>query len=40
MKAEDIIIAPIVTEKSNMDIQNGRYTFEVNKKATKVDMIY
>ena len=38
MKPEDIIIAPVVTEKSNMDMQEGKYTFEVNKKATKVDI--
>ncbi len=38
MKAEDIIIAPVITEKSNMDIQNGKYTFEVNKKATKIEI--
>lgn len=38
MRAEDIIIAPIITEKSSMDIQNGKYTFEVNKKATKVEI--
>ena len=38
MKAEDIIIRPIVTEKSNDGLQAGKYTFEVNKKATKVDV--
>ena len=38
MKAEEIIIAPIVTERSSMGIQDGRYTFEVNKKATKVEI--
>ncbi len=38
MKAEDIIIAPIVTEKSSSGIQDGRYTFEVNKNATKVEI--
>ncbi len=38
MKAEDIIIAPIITEKSSADISEGRYTFEVNKKATKVEI--
>ena len=35
MKPEEIIIAPIVTEKSNDQLQEGKYTFEVNKKATK-----
>ena len=38
MKAEEIIIAPIVTERSSDGIQDGRYTFEVNKKATKVEI--
>ena len=38
MIAEEIIVRPIVTEKSSMDIQEGKYTFEVNKKATKVDI--
>ena len=38
MKPEDIIIAPIVTEKSNDMLQQGKYTFEVNKNATKVEI--
>lgn len=38
MVAEDIIIKPIVTEKSNDGLQDGKYTFKVNKKATKVDI--
>ena len=38
MKAEDVIIAPVITEKSNDEMQSGKYTFEVNKKATKVDI--
>ena len=38
MRPEDIIIAPVVTEKSNEELQAGKYTFEVNKKATKVDI--
>ena len=38
MRAEEIIVAPIVTEKSSSDIQNGKYTFEVNKKATKIEI--
>ena len=38
MIAEEIIIAPIVTEKSNNGLQEGKYTFKVNKKATKVDI--
>ena len=38
MLAEEIIIRPIVTEKSSTELQDGKYTFEVNKKATKVDI--
>ena len=38
MKPEDVIIKPVITEKSNDGIQEGKYTFEVNKKATKVDI--
>ena len=38
MKPEEIIIAPIVTEKSNDLLQEGKYTFKVNKKATKVEI--
>ena len=38
MLAEDIIIAPVVTEKSSADMQEGKYTFKVAKKATKVDI--
>ena len=38
MKPEDIIIKPIITEKSSSGIQQGRYTFEVAKKATKIQI--
>ncbi len=38
MKAEEIIIKPIVTEKSSAGLQEGKYTFKVNKKATKIDI--
>lgn len=38
MKPEDIIIRPIVTEKSNNELQAGKYTFEVAKKATKIQI--
>ena len=27
MKPEDIIIAPVITEKSNDELQIGKYTF-------------
>ena len=38
MLPEEIIIRPVVTEKSNDELQQGKYTFEVNKKATKVQI--
>ena len=38
MLAEEIILAPVVTEKSNDELQAGKYTFEVNKKATKIEI--
>jgi len=38
MRPEEIIVAPVVTEKSNDEMQMGKYTFEVNKKATKVEI--
>ena len=38
MRPEDIIVKPIITEKSSSDIQEGKYTFKVNKKATKIDI--
>ena len=38
MLAEEIIIAPVITEKSNDMLQEGKYTFKVNKNATKVEI--
>ena len=38
MLPEEIIVAPVVTEKSNMATQEGKYTFRVNKKATKIEI--
>ena len=38
MIAEEIIIKPIVTERSSDGLQEGKYTFKVNKKATKVEI--
>ena len=38
MIAEEIIIKPIVTEKSSSAIAEGKYTFKVAKKATKVQI--
>ena len=36
MVAEDIIIKPIITEKSNYAMNEGKYTFEVARKATMI----
>ena len=38
MKPEEIILKPMVTEKSNSGLQEGKYTFKVAKKATKVQI--
>lgn len=36
--AQDIIIRPIITEKSMNGTADKKYTFEVDKKATKIDV--
>jgi len=38
MNACDVIIKPVMTEKSYAGIQNKVYTFVVSKDATKVDV--
>ena len=38
MIAHDIIIRPIITEKSMRGIAEKKYTFEVAKTATKIDI--
>ena len=38
MRPEEIILAPVVTEKSNDELQQGKYTFRVNKNATKIEI--
>ena len=38
MLAEEVIIKPIVTEKSNDGLQQGKYTFKVATKATKIEI--
>jgi large subunit ribosomal protein L23 len=38
MVAEDIIIAPVITEEASIRMQEGKYTFKVAKKATKIDI--
>ena len=40
MLPEEVIIKPIVTEKSNDAMQEGKYTFKVNKKATKPEIAH
>jgi large subunit ribosomal protein L23 len=36
--ARDIIIAPVISEKSYSDAEKGKYTFVVASKATKPDI--
>lgn len=38
MEAQEIIIKPILTEKSYAGIPNKVYTFQVNKNANKVEI--
>lgn len=38
MAAQDIVIRPIITEKSMSGIPAKKYTFEVKKDATKIDI--
>ena len=38
MRSQDIVIRPIITEKSMMGIAEKKYTFEVAKSATKIDV--
>ena len=38
MAAQDIIVRPIITEKSMAGLGMKKYTFEVAKNATKVDV--
>ena len=35
---QDIILVPVITEKSAGEIADGKYTFKVAKDATKVDV--
>lgn len=36
--AQDIIIAPVITEKSMIGIQDKKYTFKVAKDANKIQI--
>lgn len=39
MKApQDIIIKPVITEKSMDELQNGKYTFKIAKNANKIEI--
>ena len=38
MRAQDIVIRPIITEKAMIGISDNKYTFEVAKSATKIDI--
>jgi len=38
MKPEDIIVKPIITERSSDSIQRGKYSFQVAKNATKIQV--
>lgn len=36
--AQDIVIRPIITERSMMGIQQGKYTFEVAPRCNKIEI--
>ena len=36
--AQDIIIRPVITEESMAEVAEQKYTFEVAKSATKIDV--
>ena len=38
MLPEEVIVKPIITEKSSSSVAEGKYTFKVAKKATKVQI--
>ena len=38
MRPEEIIVKPIITEKSSTGVAEGKYTFKVAKKATKIQI--
>ena len=38
MDARDIIITPVISEKSYSDAEKGKYTFVVSPRATKPDI--
>ena len=38
MDYQDVIVKPLVTEKSTMLMEEKKYSFQVNKKANKVEI--
>lgn len=38
MNAQEIIVRPVITEKTMLGNSEKKYTFEVDKKATKIDI--
>lgn len=38
MDARDIVISPVISEKSYSDAEKGKYTFVVSQRATKPDI--
>lgn len=38
MEARDVILRPVVTESSMADLDDKRYTFDVNVQATKTQV--
>ena len=38
MMPEDIIIEPVITEKSGVIAQNGKYVFKVDSRANKIEI--
>ena len=39
MQAEQVIIEPIVTEKSNLAREKGKYTFKVDARANQIQVM-
>ena len=39
MKAEEIILEPVLTEKANNQREAGKYVFRVNVRANKVEIM-
>ena len=38
MNAREIIVAPVISEKSHRDLQSNKYYFKVATRATKTDV--